>query len=214
MKKVFVIFTLSILTLSTVLAQSAFWVDIQKNSSITINGTTNLNSFKLIQSGERLLKRDFTINATQSQNKVVISRNMQSITVKDFHSNNKLALRGFLKLVKADVYPTFHVRLNSFETDLKVINKDVSKANASIDITITGKTIQYTIPVTSYREGDSFVLKGTEKLNIRDFGLEPPVEMMGLIKVNEWISIDFNIVCKINACRNSPGAKILSEAKE
>ena len=213
MKNAIVILTLLILTLHTALAQSTFFVDIQKNSSITINGTTNLVSFKLSQSGEKLTKRNFTINATQNQNKIVLSQNVQMISVRDFNSTNKLALRDFLKLVKADIYPTFHVKVNYFEIDPKIINRDISKANVSIDITITGKTKQYSIPITSNREGDSFILKGTEKLNIRDFGLSPPVEMMGLIKVNEWISIDFNIVCKINAYRNSPETRVLSEIK-
>jgi hypothetical protein len=183
----------------SIMAQASFWVDIQKNSSITINGTTNLLSFKLSQSGEKLLKRSFIINATQIQNKIVLSQNEQIISVRDFRSSNKMALRDFLKLVKADSYPTFAIKLNYFEIEPKGINKDLSKANASIDLTITGKTRQYTIPVTSSHEGELYVLKGTEKISIRDFGLKPPVEMMGLIQVNEWINIDFKIICKINA---------------
>jgi hypothetical protein len=183
----------------SIMAQASFWVDIQKNSSITINGTTNLLSFKLSQSGENLLKRSFIINATQIQNKIVLSQNEQIISVRDFRSSNKMALRDFLKLVKADSYPTFAIKLNYFEIEPKGINKDLSKANASIDLTITGKTRQYTIPVTSSHEGELYVLKGTEKISIRDFGLKPPVEMMGLIQVNEWINIDFKIICKINA---------------
>lgn len=188
----------------SIMAQASFWVDIQKNSSITINGTTNLLSFKLSQSGENLLKRSFIINATQTQNKIVLSQNEQIISVRDFNSSNKMALRDFLKLVKADSYPTFAIKLNYFEIEPKGINKDLSKANASIDLTITGKTRQYTIPITSSHEGELYALKGTEKINIRDFGLKPPVEMMGLIQVNEWINIDFKIICKINANKNTP----------
>jgi len=196
-----------------IMAQATFWVDIQKNSSITINGTTNLLSFKLSQSGEKLSKRTFTINASQVQNKIVLSQNEQIINVRDFNSNNKMALRDFLKLVKADTYPSFTIKLNYFEIDPKSINKDVSKAATSIDISITGKTRQYTIPITSSHEGDLYTLKGTEKINIRDFGLKPPVEMMGLIQVNEWISIDFKIICKINIYKSSPEMNVTNTLK-
>ena len=213
MKKVFVLIALLVLTFYPLSAQITFFVDIQKNSSITINGTTNLLSFKLTQHGDKLAKRNFSINATQSQNKIVLSQNEHSISVTDFDSKNKLALRDFLKLVKADTYPTFRVKLNYFEIEPKAISKDLSKANASIDLTITGKTKQYNIPISSNREGDLYILKGTEKLNIRDFGLVPPVEMMGLIRVNEWISIDFNIVCKINTSKNSSESNALNALK-
>ena len=95
MKKVSVLFAHLMLTFCTLSAQITFFVDIQKNSSITINGTTNLLSFKLTQRGDKLAKRNFSINATQIQNKIVLSQNEHSISVNDFNSKNKLALRDF-----------------------------------------------------------------------------------------------------------------------
>lgn len=200
--------------ISSIIAQTTFWVvDIQKNSSIKINGTTNLLRFQLIQNGDKLSKRNFIINATQTQNKIFLNENEHSINVKDFNSSNKMALRDFLKLVEADSYPTIHIKLNYFEVDQKFNNKNISKANVSVDITITGKTKQYTIPVNSNHDNDIYTLKGIEKLNIRDFGLEPPVEMMGLIRVNEWINIEFNIICKINTYKTSPELNVTNAVK-
>lgn len=34
-------------------------------------------------------------------------------------------------------------------------------------------------------------------INIRDFGLEPPVQMAGLLKVDEMININMNMNCEI-----------------
>jgi len=198
MKKLFILIQLLVLIFNTVSAQDSIGVDIQKNSTITINGTTNLLSFKLIQRGDKLLKRNFLITATQSQNKILLSQNEHTIIVKDFNSDNKMALRDFLKLVKADIYPTFNVKLNYFEVDPKDNSKEITKALVSVDLTITGKTRQYYIAVKSNHEGDVYNLRGNKKINIRDFGLVPPIEMFGLIRVNEWINIDFDIICKIN----------------
>jgi hypothetical protein len=198
MKKLFILIQLLVLIFNTVSAQDSIGVDIQKNSTITINGTTNLLSFKLIQRGDKLLKRNFLITATQSQNKIVLSQNEHTIIVKDFNSDNKMALRDFLKLVKADIYPTFNVKLNYFEVDPKDNSKEITKALVSVDLTITGKTRQYYIAVKSNHEGDVYNLRGNKKIDIRDFGLVPPIEMFGLIRVNEWINIDFDINCKIN----------------
>ena len=198
-RSIFIIQFLLVAFNSILFAQGSFFVDLQKNSSITINGTTNLVSFKLYQYGDKLAKRDFFITATQNQNKIILSKNEQTIQVKDFDSNNKMALRDFKKLVKADIYPAIQVKLNYFELDPKTSNADRSKANVSVDFTITGKTKKYTLTVKSNHEGDFYVLNGNEKINIRDFGLDPPTEMLGLIRVNEWINIDFNIVCRITS---------------
>jgi len=198
MKKIAVLFLLLSLSINSFFAQTTFSVDLQKNSSITIHGTTNLLSFKLIQTGEKLTKRNFIITASESHNKIILSQNEHTILVKDFSSENKMAQRDFLKLVKADMYPSFHVKVNYFEIDPNTINTDQAKATVSVDLTITGKTKQYSIPVKSVHDGDNYKLNGNKKINIRDFGLDPPVEMMGLIRVSEWINIDFNIICRIS----------------
>jgi len=199
MKKSVVLLHLFLLLLAnnSIFAQSTFGIDLQKSSTITIHGTTNLISFKLTQKGDKLSKRNFLITATQNQNKILLSQNEHTILVKDFTSDNKMALRDFLKLVKATTYPSFSVKLESFEIDPKGNNKDLLKAIVSVDLTITGKTKHYNISVKSIHDGDIYKLNGIKKINIRDFGLEPPVEMLGLIRVNEWINIDFDIICKI-----------------
>jgi len=203
MKKFVVILQFLLVTYIPIFAQATFSVELQRNSSLTIHGTTNLLSFKLSQSGDKLLKRNFIITATQNKDKIVLSQNQQSILVRSFESKNKMALRDFLKLVKADNYPNFNIQLNYFEIQPKTTSAYISKANVSVNITITGKTKQYNIPITSNQEGDLYTLNGREKINIRDFGLIPPVEMMGLLRVNEWIDIDFHVICKISAY-NSP----------
>jgi len=198
MKKIIVLSLFLLIFINFFFAQNTFSVDLQKNSSITIHGTTNLLSFKLIQTGEKLTKRNFVISVSDSHNKIVLSQNEHSILVKDFTSENKMALRDFMKLVKANMYPSFHVKVNYFEIDPNTINTDQAKATVSVDLTITGKTKQYSIPVKSVHDGDNYKLNGNKKINIRDFGLDPPVEMMGLIRVSEWINIDFNIICRIS----------------
>ena len=203
MKKIIVLLLLLLISSNFFFAQNTFSVDLQKNSSITIHGTTNLLSFKLIQTGEKLTKRNFIITASENHNKIILSQNEHTILVKDFSSENKMAQRDFLKLVKADMYPSFHVKVNYFEIDPNTINNDIAKATVSVDLTITGKTKQYSIPVKSVRDGDNYKLNGNKKINIRDFGLDPPVEMMGLIRVSEWINIDFNIICRISDYKSS-----------
>jgi hypothetical protein len=66
-------------------------------------------------------------------------------------------------------------------------------------ITITGITKYYSIPISFTNNGDLYTVNGNKKLSIRDFGLTPQNKMMGLIKVSEWIDIDFHMIYKINS---------------
>ena len=108
-----------------------------------------------------------------------------------------MALKDFLKLLKSDVYPTLKVQLNY--VDLESISEKgiFNRGNALVSITITGITRNYSIPISLSSNRDQYIVDGIKKLSIRDFGLTPEKKMMGLIKVSEWITIDFHMICKI-----------------
>lgn len=184
-------------------SQTAVKVDLMKNSWLAINGTSNVIAFKLLHNGEKLLGKSFSMTATQNQNKLYLSQNQLAIQVKNFTSDNPMALRDFMKLIKSDKFPTIKAQLNYIETQPGNDKELYSKGVASVSITITGITHQYNIPVSSNKQGDLISVSGGKKINIRDFGLEPPVEMLGLIKVSEWISIDFRMVCKLTLSKDS-----------
>lgn len=207
MKRLPGIILLILIASQSLSSQTIVSFDLQKNSSLTIYGSTNLLSFKLLINGEKLPRQNFTITATQNLNRTILSENLLSIDVKDFTSDNKMALRDFLKLIKSDIYPNLQVQLNSLEIlpDQK-ISKNFQIAQsaesaygiATVSITITGVTKQYSVPITFDREGNLYSVDGNKKISIRDFGLIPPVQIMGLIKVSEWIEVHFHIIGKIS----------------
>jgi len=197
MKKLTSLLALSFIISLSATAQTLVSAEIQKNSSLIINGSTNLIPFKIYQDGDRLSRSKMSVMTTQNQNKIFVSQNQLSVIVKNFASNNAMALKDFLKLLKSDSYPTLQVQLNYL--DLQPINQKGKTYNgeALVNITITGKTKQYSIPIVYNSNGDVYTVNGSQKLSIRDFGLTPETKMMGLIKVSEWIDINFHIICKI-----------------
>ena len=95
-----------------IFAQPLVNVSLQKNSSLTITGTTNVVSFKIFQNGEDLSNKKLSFTTSQNQNKISLSENKLSVAVKNFSSHNKMALRDFLKLIKSDTYPNMQVQIN------------------------------------------------------------------------------------------------------
>jgi YceI-like domain. len=181
------------------IAQTIVSVDLQKNSYLTINGSTNITPFKLIQGVERFPSREIIVTTTQDQNKIILQHNQITLAVKNFTSDNKMALHDFLKLVKSDIYPNLQIEVNYLTVSKNPDKDKLLIGNASVNITIIGVTRKYTIPISSNKEGSIYILDGKKKMSIRDFGLVPPVHMMGLIKVSEWINIDFHMIFKISA---------------
>ena len=196
MKKVIGLLVLCFIINSSLSAQNLFSAELQKNSSLIISGSTNLLSFKLYQKGEKLSKNKLIVATTQSQNKVFISQNQLLVLVKNFDSNNGMALKDFLKLLKSDTYPTLQVQINYLEIQPIFEKEQFYKGNALVSITITGVTRNYTIPIALNINGEINTVDGKKKLSIRDFGLTPETKMMGLIKVSEWIDIDFHMIYK------------------
>lgn len=202
MRKFLGVISLSILFSGFLFSQTTVSVDLQKNSWLAIHGTTNIVSFKLVHDGEKLLGKAITMTATQNKNKIYTSKNQLSIEVKNFTSENKMALRDFMKLIKSDTYPNLHVQLNYIETLAGKEKDRYNKGNASVNITIAGVTKQYQIPVSSNQQGEYISVDGGKKINIQDFGLQAPEVMYGLIKVSEWINIDFHLICKLTFTDN------------
>ncbi|MNX24805.1 YceI-like domain protein [compost metagenome] len=180
-----------------IFAQPLVNVSLQKNSSLIITGTTNVVSFKIFQNGEDLSNKKLSFTTSQNQNKISLSENKLSVAVKNFSSHNKMALRDFLKLIKSDTYPNMQVQINYLDLQPSLEKNQPNSMNAIVSITITGVKRHYSIPVSYSSDGDLYFIKGKKKLSIRDFGLTPVSQMMGLIKVSEWIDIDFNMICKI-----------------
>jgi len=178
-------------------SQTIVSVYLQKTSWLAIYGTTNILSFKLVYDGEKLPGEVITLTITQNHNKIYSSKNQLSIVVKNFTSENKMALKDFYKLLKSETYPDLKVQLDYKETHDGKGKNQYCKGNAFVNITITGVTRQFHIPVTSNQLGENISVDGGKKINIQDFGLEAPVGMFGIIKVSDWINIDFHIVFKL-----------------
>jgi len=196
MRVVTVIFIL-LLQSSLLQSQTQVLVELHKSSSLVIHGKTNVVSFKLAQDGSKLLSKPLSLVAVQQQGKLFLSQNILAIQVESFTASNPMIVRDFLKLMKADKYPVLEVQLDHFESAATPVKDKPLCGDAYVKITIAEHTRQFKIPVSSHKNKELVVVSGKKKINIRDFGLEPPVEMLGMIKVSEWIEIDFNLRCKI-----------------
>lgn len=170
-------------------------VDIKDKSALSIHGESNVVNFKFYQPASAFIPEKMYITASKYDDKLYLSESNLEIPVKNFTSSNRMALRDFHKLVKSDRYPVMHIKLDHIELNDK-FSENAGKA--VIDVTITNVTKRYMFPITADESGNNFTFDVKEAINIRDFGLSPPVHMMGMLKVDEWITINLIMDCSIS----------------
>ena len=197
MKRLLYILTICILVSANVYAQLESYplsVDVKDKSMLSIQGKSNVVDFKFDQPSDKFIDRKLYITASRKNDKLYLSESTLEIPVKSFTSSNKMGLRDFHKLVKSDQYPIMHIELDHIE-----LADDTSSTvgNAIIDVTITDVTKRYIFPVTADKNGNNFKFDVEKDINIRDFNLTPPTHMMGMIKVDEWITINLYVECGI-----------------
>lgn len=203
MKKNISILILCFIISQATAAQNWAFVEIQQSSFLTIKGSTNLLKFDLNQNDKKLSTAKLKIGTITIHNKTYLTNNQLSVFVKNFTSNNFIALREFFKMLKSDTYPTLQVQIN-FAEPLLISEKGQNyTGNAIISMTITGVTKQYSIPITLKSNGTIFILEGNKKLNINDFGMYPKPKMMGLVIISEWIDVNFHIIYKIKTAADT-----------
>lgn len=170
-------------------------LSLHESSELTILGSTNLITFSLNQKGEEILNRSHKYKLTKVQNKYFSSLKKITLDVAKFKSNNPIAESEFYKMMEIERFPDLTVELLYYE---RKKGTDTGKGGtAKLNITIKGISNTYEINVDSNINRNRITLKGEKELSIKDFGIEPPVAMFGLIRVNEWIKINFDLVCDL-----------------
>jgi hypothetical protein len=150
---------------------------------LQINGESNVNQFSLTyQASEDRINQNGNGRET-----IEIS-----IPIKEFRTSNPMMYQDFLELMQEDKHPRIRVTFSRDQLDYW-LNQDRSTC-PEISITIAGITRKYRIDCSIAQCSDNIVLKGEEVILLSDFRLKPPEKLMGLVKVNNEISVDFGFI--------------------
>ena len=170
-------------------------VVLQPESSISIHGKSNINTFDFVQSG---VFTEPSIKILLNQNTQGLLTNSVSlpVDVRKFTCSNKKMLSDFLDLLNAEKYPVMNITVYkiNIKTETTSTDKDFYTGNVIVSITLAGVTSLYSIPFDAVSTSDRFVILGEKILRFSDFKLTPPVKFMGLIKVKNELHVQLKLV--------------------
>lgn len=172
-------------------SDSGTWI-IEAGSKLAIRGSTNVNKFTC--------KIDYYCGSDTLQyarnhgtGKLHFANNKMTIPVRSFDCGAKQISNDFWRTLKSDTYPELAIKFRSLENPF---NQNACFINGVLDITLAGVTTTYTVRYRVTLDKNTILLNGIHPVNFSDFNLEAPEKLQGLIKVNEVLNVEFNLVLK------------------
>lgn len=157
----------------------------EKESSnyISIMGSSNVNEFQLMNSSPDIAEYSNQADTNPRY------RNIR-IEVDGFSAENKKMVQDFREMVNAEEHPYIGIAIERRE--LADFEETSGMTNFSTIITIAGVSHEYTVPCEVFSQLNAgYTLNGSFSVKLTDFGIDPPEKLLGLIKVNNTVFINF-----------------------
>lgn len=165
-------------------------VRIKEGSHLYIKGTSNVNKFTCNYS-KPIKPQSFTLFYEDYKNGWVLNDADLFLESASFDCGGRRINKDFKELIQTSEFPAIHI-------EVKEIIPLESSLQAIIQITIAGETKHLPVKV-ALDDHDDKIYTSVLQLNIKDFNLETPTKMMGLIKVHEEISIHVHLRLGLSA---------------
>ncbi|MBO2543226.1 YceI family protein [Salegentibacter sp. BDJ18] len=164
-------------------------IDILPDSHLSIKGTTNINDFECDFNTLRFKNETFKVHYTEKGEILHFKNSVLPLENVNFDCGNRKINKDFHELLKSKEHPEILLKLK------KIDMSEEGNSIVTIGFTIAGVNKDYKFPVEITRD-KQLCFDGKLKLNIKDFNLEAPSKIFGLIVLDEVIEINFNLNVK------------------
>jgi hypothetical protein len=171
---------------SLCLSQTKSWIASSNcNNYLYINGESNINQFSFRYDMVTLQGKSNSITKDSDNYEI-------SIPIKDFEASNPLMYNDFLVLMKESAYP--RIKVSFSKKQIQNALEDNTVTGSDICISIAGITRIYKFQCAVAKCSDNLYLSGEEMIKLSDFHLKPPAKLLGLVKVNDEINVNFGFI--------------------
>ncbi len=170
----------------------SYWVVLQ-GSSLTVNGSTNINTFQCEIANYSLPDTLTCVKTSKAQSLPMNGK--LNLDIESFDCHNKMMTSDLRKTLKSKAFPklTVHfVSINSYPNF-----KNPAKIIGVVDIGLAGVVKRFEINYLFTQDNANIVhLKGDRSILFSDFNLTPPSKLGGVIKAKDALQVEFKLNLK------------------
>jgi len=171
-------------------------LDLQPESRLWVAGTSTVRAFQCQASAFDAKIESSSADAVAAvlAGEKAVSQVAVTIPSEKLDCRNGTMNEHLRKAIKAKEFPTVVFRASSY---------DLSRANESVGVTLNGSLtlggVEKPIAVKAQAKpgaDGTLIVSGTREIKMTEFGLKPPTLMLGTMKVDEKITVGFEVVLK------------------
>ncbi|HEX6224316.1 MAG TPA: YceI family protein [Chryseolinea sp.] len=168
---------------------------VHPSSTLAIHGKTNVNTYECSIS-EYNGTDTLSLKAKRGKG-AVFTKGQVQLKASEFDCGMKLMTKDFGETIKADQYPFITIDFISFE---RMPHYELSEEKFMGKLTISIADVKTPMDVRCgiVKGEDGFIhLRGSHKMKFSDFNLTAPSRMLGAVKVEERINVNFHLVLSL-----------------
>lgn len=165
---------------------------VQASSTISVDGKTNVNKF---QCGiARYEGTDTLVFMGEQGHGVAFSRGEVKLNASTFDCGMRVMTKDFGKTIKSEEFPYIVIEFITFEKVPKFKSKE-QLYRGTIGISLAGARAPVDVTCSFRKDEHGYIhLIGSHNFTFSDFKLKPPTRMMGAVKVDENLVVNFHLV--------------------
>jgi len=173
-------------------SQVIYRLVVHPTSSITIAGSTNVNKYKCVI-GKYTGKDTLSLTAERGKG-AYCKKGLVKLEASLFDCEKHVITKDFAETIQAKKYPYITINFISFER-VPEFKESEEPFRGKFTITLANVAVPSDVRCKIVKDKNNLIhLKGWHLFKFSDFKLEAPTKMMGLIKVEEMITVDFHLV--------------------
>lgn len=163
-------------------------------STLQVAGKTNVNSFTC---STTYCGKDSLV-LREGGGKSVFEKGLVTLDATAFSCGMQMMTNDFNRTIKSKEHPNINIEFLSFER-VPVYGCKEEQLKGLMKISLGGVTKTFSITCTLETTSKGLVhLTGGREFTFSDFSLEAPSRMMGMVKVNDTLTVTFRLILQLD----------------
>lgn len=172
-------------------------MSLQPDSKVTLAGSSNVHDWSCSSAAFQAtieLDSNYRTRPLTDLPKL-ITKVVVNIPVTSLKCGHGKMDDNMYKALRAEEFPEIRFELSTYEMTKELTTQDSFAARAVGELSVAGKTNRVEIPITALRKaGGSMRGEGTLKMLMTDFGIKPPIALLGTLRTKNEIEVKFQVL--------------------